>query len=209
MREIKRDANMNSRPPWKAISGLLTLLGAGILAAALFAGFMLYRYGPTGRYPLGNVLLAPKTLGALSLTDPDDSAVKNSKGKGSRLVFDRIEYVYWDKPQRLWHNVKVDWDNYQRFYDSIESEISILEPSKDIVKYFAAETPSRLMIMVKHEAANKQEPYITPLQVVEFAPGGDYYRVQLREHGSTTEWAYFHHAGIAEQASKLLIGSQP
>jgi hypothetical protein len=190
-----------SSTPWGEISRLLIVLLSGIAIAGLLSIFMIWNYGPTGQYQLSNVLLAPETLQSLSFSDAEVSGSKDVKNRSPRFVFDKVEYVYWDSPSKQWQQFTIDNATYVKFYQTIEKDMSIVDINLDIVNLFAAEAPSHLAILVKNEGNSN----VRPLQVLEIAPGGDYYRVELRGSHQGSDWAYFEHKNIAQLAEKQLI----
>lgn len=173
--------------PWTSIRNLLGVLFASVFSAVIFAIFMLHTYGPTGRYLLSSALLAPETLTELSAGAP-----KNKKN--DRFQFDRIEIAKWNAVNKQWGRSHLSIEDYGKLYAIIANDISIVDVSDGIVNEFSKPMPMRLSLFVKtSDAQGRSSTESKPLQVVEFAGKGDYYRVELRGEKSNGEWAYYSH----------------
>lgn len=185
----------------KQIRNLLGVLTAGVGAAIIFALFMLYFYGPTGRYYLKNVLLSPETINQLSYED-----TKTKKAGQIQFNFDKIEYTFWNSEKKEWKTVQVPLELYKQFYQSVQDESSILDVKEDVVNLFSKSNPSSLILSAK-TAINKtdlsKDP--KPFQRVQFVNAGDYFRVELREQNDVAGWAYFYHQNIYEKAGALFM----
>ncbi len=187
--------------PWGPIRNFLAVLFSGVFTAVIFALFMLYYYGPTGSYTLGNVLLSPETITKLSFEDSDQPG-RNSP----RYQYDHIEYANWNAENKQWQRVDVSPGDYQHFYESIAQEKSILEVPHEIVNLFYSIPPSKLTIFVRNQADNPTQKEISkPMQVAEFSNEGNYYRIELRSQEGSGGWAYFHRPKIREEAKALFF----
>jgi hypothetical protein len=178
---------MNS--PYKQIRNLLVILFAGISCAAIFAIFMIYFYGPSGRYQLQNVLLDPTVLSQIS---------------SKRYKVDRISYSYWSPPEKKWNSVSINTQNYQTFFDSIKNDRSLEQVPQEIVSLFGGTTSTDLTIYVIVEEGKSAKGTATAFQKVQFSNKG-FYRVELRGQTSNEMWAYFSHPDIDKMASELFL----
>lgn len=197
--ENQKNHTSQKNIPWAPIRHLLITLGSAVALAGVFAAFMLYYYGPTGRYLLSNALLSPETITSLSFGDPEAPGAR-----GERYAFDEIEYAHWDKSQKQWRHQRVNPSLYESFYHRIAGEKSLLEVPTEVIALFTQATPSRLTIWVKTESTKDSFLPGKPLQVVEFAAEGNYYRVELRGPEGRGGWAYFFHRGITQESLTML-----
>jgi hypothetical protein len=181
----------------KQIRTLLLVVGSGVTAALVLALFMLYYYNPSGTYLAGNVLLAPDS--ALNLRYIET----NHRTKdASRFVFAGIEFSFYDTVQKKWQRKKIEMDKYREFYAQVEGDRSLTDIDDNVRKSFTSRYPATLSLSIHLEndttAANNKE-----FSQAVFSEGSDYYRVQLRDQGSSEGWAYFYHPGIYSKIMKI------
>lgn len=174
----------------KQIRNLLAVLGASIAAAGIISSWMLYHYNPSGNYYAQNVLLAPQLIGNLTYQELDPKG-----GKKGRVLFENIEFKTPDGLKEQTYLVAPDL--YEKFYNEIAKEQSMNPVSEEAFSAFHQGRPSKLILKIQNNGAKET------LQEVHFAPTGDFYRVQLREQGEDTGWAYYYHPGILEKVTRL------
>jgi hypothetical protein len=181
--------NSSDIPAKIQIRNLLIVIGSGVIFAMALAAFMLGAYSPSGRYSAQNVLLAPETA-------------KIMKYEG--LVFDRVEYSIWDAKSKVWTKQEVSLPLYQEFYALVKSDESIQELPVEVKQLFDR-NPATLTLYVRSDVKQSRGQGHS-FQVLQFANGGDYYRVELRTGGANEEqqWAYFHHVGLADRFLTLV-----
>lgn len=174
----------------EAIRNLLAILGGGVLCAGLLAGWMIYKYNPSGSYVARNVLLAPKMMEGLSFKE----------GK-QKLEFEGIDYSYSDG-KRMQH-VNLPQNLYSRFYNNVESERSLTEVPERIIAGFNSPQTGKMVLRVKSDKGSQS------LQEIEFLPQGDYFRVRLRESAANERWVYYYHPQIVQEIERLLLEITP
>lgn len=172
----------------------------GIFVAFIIATYMVYNYGPTGRYLAQNVLLSPLYTEKLSYND-----VNPKTGGTTRFVFDRIEFAFYDAVQKQWRKIAIDSDHYQKFYDLVAGEQSLQELSSEIEALFSRSNGSTLTLTVKTESNAKLDGTTKVFQQVQFVNAGNYYRVQLHETNPSGRWAYFYHKGIYDAVQAMFF----
>lgn len=182
----------------KQIKNLLYVFVTAVVSALLLTAAMIYYYNPAGVYKAKNVLLTPENAFTLQYVEPE------TQQKG-RIVFDRLQFSYFDPVLKQQKIVAVPQAAYAKFFSMVEDDSSIIDPDNVIFNKFNEGYPSVLALKVRVEGSG------TPLAVqhtfaeIDFAAGGDYYRIQLRQQSAGVEWVYFHHPGIYQQFFNLLL----
>lgn len=181
------------------IRNLLLVLGSGFLGACLFGLFMLYRYGPSGQYLVKDALLSPKLTQELNYNDT------NSKTGGQdRFTFDKMEFAYFDAVSKQWKKTTVPLAKYQKWYEELSGNESILNPPDNVKNLFSQGYPATLTLYVKTESNAAWQALTKPFQEVQFVNGGDYYRIELREQNPMGKWVYFNSPGIYQKTIEQL-----
>lgn len=180
----------------KQVKRLLWVLGSGIGAAVLLSLFFLNYYNPSGSYLAKNVLLTPENAFALSFSEPGPKAKTSN-----RYVFDHVEFSYYDWNEKKHKAVPVKQEDYADFYALVSSEKSLIEANEEIQHLFNQGHSPVLTIRIR-DGGNGLERTFSEIAFVE---GGDYYRVQLRQHGTGTGWIYFYHPGIYQKIFKFFV----
>lgn len=181
------------------IGKLLTIIISAIAFACVFAVFMVYFYGPTGRYYVKNALISPELVEDLSYND------KNTKTGGTSLfTFEDMVFSYYDKNSQQWQKLSIDQASYAKLYQKISDEKSLTEVSEDILSVFNRTPPASLVISVSTESQASWQKMSKNFQEVQFANQGDYFRIQLHEQNSTDAWVYFFYPKIYDEALKIL-----
>lgn len=193
---------MNNNAPaqssaYKQIRNLLIVIFAGIGAAGYFAFMMINHYGPSGKYLVSNILLAPETLPLLNYKE-----VNPATGKMTNLVFNGLEFAYWQPKLRNWQRMSISQNAYQQLYRAIQNDTS-LDDTANISDLFYTAPPATLTISV-HAADDNRNTNSKNFQAVQFAAEGNYFRIELHEQQNSTNWAYFSHAAIYKEAMQLL-----
>lgn len=176
----------------KDIRNLLVVLGAGVGAAVCAALWMLAAYGPAGTYVARNVLLSPQTLQSLVKQE-----VK--KGAKSTLIFEGIDFAYYDRAKKRIDRVAVAPEVYSQFYALVADEKSLDEVPVQVVASFS-QAPSTLTLRLRTEGHERMN------QEIDFLGEGDYYRVQLNQHEKGDVWATFYHPQISTKVFELFKG---
>lgn len=177
------------------IKAFLLVFGSGIFAAFLLCLGLLYYYNPSGSYLAKNTLLDPAAMETWHFNQTVERGKDNSP-----FILNGIEFSYYDSQAKRWKNIPVDQTKYGRFYQLTSNDKSIDDLPDDIKSSFGQGHPSSLTLKTKRESSsNVADPFIK----VDFSENGDFYRIQLRQHGQGQGWAYFHHQGIFKQATHL------
>ncbi len=177
----------------KEVRNLLLVMGSAVACALALALWMLYQYNPTGRYLAKNVLLSPQIMSQISYPETDPKT-----GATLRYVFDSFEFSYFDTAKKTWSHSTVKPEAYREFYQAVAEDVSILPISEEMRALFSKTPPTTLLVHMHQGGATDGK--IT-FQEVDFAPGGDFYRIQLRVEAET--WAYFFHPGIERYAKAV------
>lgn len=181
----------------KQIRALLYVVVSGIIAATVLSLSMLYYYNPSGSYLAKNVLLTPDLAFA---SKAPEAGTKVKKG----IAFDHIDFTYYDPLAKTTKIVKVDQEQYSRFYDLVKDEISINDADEAVQSRFNLGHPAALTLKlsVNNEGTSKGVENI--FSEVDFADNSDYFRVKLRQQGSAASYAYFYFPGIYQKAINIL-----
>jgi hypothetical protein len=182
----------------RRIEALLIILGSGVSLAFALALFMLYYYNPSGSYLAKNVLLAPDSALAIRYGESNQRT-----GRITHFVYDGAEFSYYDLLEKKWKRLLIDSKKYAEFYQRVGEDLSLSEVSDEIRGSFNALYPSTLSINIHAENDSSKSSKVFSQAV--FAEGSDYYRVQLRDDGSSEGWAYFYHPGIYQQVFKIFV----
>lgn len=181
----------------KEIRNLVLVISGGVACAMAIALFMLYFYSPSGRYYAKNVLLAPEIVNQISYPE------KNPKtGVVVRYSFDSFAFASYDPDKKEWRRSNVKPDVYREFYDAVSEDLSIEPITDELRQLFRQSHPTTFTVKMQQGSGNEKVTF----QEVDFAPGQDYYRVQLRSQASgdvSEGWAYFFHPGIERYARAL------
>jgi len=183
----------------KQIQALVFVVGSGVAAALLLALFMLYYYNPSGMYQAGNVLLAPDSASTLRYIE-SNHGTRDAK----RFVFGGIEFSYYDTIQKKWQRKDVDMNKYNEFYALVEGDKSLTDVDENVRRAFTSRYPATLSLTIHPENDTTAANNKVFSQAV-FSEGSDYYRVQLRDQGSSEGWAYFYHPGIFNNIIKTFV----
>jgi hypothetical protein len=190
-----------SQSPKSEIRSLFLVVFSGIVCAFLLSLLLLYYYGPSGRYALRNILLSPNLIQNLSYQD------LNPKTKKVGLfIFEKIEFSYYDGAVKKWLSVPVLKETYEKFYSSINRDVSLIDVHPQIQELFYEGNLSQLSIKAITDSSNQKQITSEIFQEVHFTKKGDHYRVRLREQSRTSDnWAYFYHEGIGQEVMKLFL----
>lgn len=164
----------------RQIRNLLAVLSIAVVAAAGVSAWMLYHYNPSGRYLAEDILLAPQLIGTASMD------------KKGNIVFKGVQYISADNQE-----LSVSQDSYNAFYNAIGKERSLQPIPEEASKAFASGKIPLLVLKIQRNGT------VETFQEVQFAPQGDYYRVQLRVAGDEGDWVYYHRKGVKEEVEKI------
>jgi hypothetical protein len=181
----------------KQIRSLLLILSCGVASAFIIALGLLYYYNPSGIYLAKNVLIAPENALNMAFNHAD------TKKDGRRLVFDAIEFSYFDPDLRQSRHHAIDMKKYEEFYALISDDKSLVDTTDEVKRFFIKGHPANLKLKVRtdREASKAVTPDV--FLEVTFADNGDFYRIQLREQGKGEGWAYFYHPDIHRKVLNL------
>lgn len=182
---------MNENRKNRDIRNLLFVLTAGVGGAGLLAALFLYYYNPSGQYLASYTMLDPKIMEEIDYQDHHPV-----QGKKVHFFFDHIEFSYLDSHHTPKKNSHVSLEDYQKFYDRVASEKSLLNIRQQVQDLFS-QSPSSLLTIVMRTNAGAHDETTKIFQVVQFVPE-DYFRVQLHAKNEG-EWAYFYQKGIYTQ----------
>ncbi len=188
--EVK-DQSSKAQEIWN----LLLVIGGGGALALLVAVFFIVYYGPSGLYQAKFTVISPDVLNEMHYED-----INPGTGAKTQFVFDKIEFLYFDRASNKWNKALVSKDKYRQFYQVISNDTSLSEVSSIVTDQFNVGRPASLSTIVKAEGrteATKQ------FQEVVFASEGDIYRVSLHENTGGNSWAYFRHSGIYQKAIEI------
>ncbi|WP_068466404.1 hypothetical protein [Candidatus Protochlamydia phocaeensis] len=180
----------------KELKRILFLLSAAIICAGLLTVFMLYFYGPTGRYLAGNSILTPLTLSQINLRDKHPQT-----GQNVRFIFDKNEFSYFDRKLGKRHQLVIPSDEYEQFYHLVSSDKSLENVTAEIERAFNSAHPTLLTTNLRIDVSGFA-PGSKIVQIIQFAEN-DYFRVQLHGDGQGMEWAYFYHSGLYQTIMAL------
>lgn len=166
----------------KEIFQLLGVIFGAVGLAVVVAAFMLYSYGPTGRYLAQNVLLDPALLPKLSFQEG-----------GDRFIFDHIEIAYYEPSSQNFVKTPLDLDQYRKIYALVGTDRSMREPSDEVKGEFNRQKLVRLLVVVKP----KGDAMETPFQTVDFA--------SIRRRGNTGTSRKTYPRSASKQRANLRI----
>lgn len=159
------------------------VVGAGLAAAFLITWFFISNYGPTGSYVLENVLVSPEVLKQLNYNDWNEKISEQD-----RFIFDKIMYK----------GKEIDLESYRKIYQLLKKDIS----QSDVGGF--SEDSNHLVIYVKTESPSVWQFISKPFQQVQFAKGGNGYRVLLHEDNQGPHWVEFFHEKVREKVEQVL-----
>ncbi len=170
------------------IGALLAVIASAITCAFLAAVFMVVYYGPSGTYQLKNVLLSPELADTLN---------------ESPIIFERLEFSHWDASRKQSKMQEVNLSQYKKFFELVQRDQSLETTFPEVAEAFYRSHPASLTLFVR-TAANPHA-LIKPFQIVQFAEGKDYFRVELHVEtvNENSRWAYFYHADIENQVKDI------
>lgn len=180
----------------RQIRNLLAVFISGIACAFLLSVFLVYNYGPSGKYIVRNALISPDLVTILSYNDTNVHT-----GGMSRFVYNGLEFSYYDSKAKQQKIIQLDPDQYNKLYQSIISDSSILEAPSDVTALFSKD-PAALAIKVRTESHAPWQDETKDFQRVEFV--NDFYRIKLHEEKSADQWVYFKHPGIYQEVLNII-----
>lgn len=175
----------------KEIKILLSVLVAGLVAGVLMVFFMLYHYNPTGSYLAKNVFLDPENAYSLRYTEPGTKDKQDN-----RYAFEGVYYTHFDRELKKRETIPVAKAKYAQLYNLIANDQSIKEPTSYIEGLFNPSHSAALLLKVHPVGEDASKGAESIFSRIDFAFGGDYYRIRLRQSVPGNEWAYFYHPNI-------------
>lgn len=177
------------------IKQVLAILLSGVLCAGLFSAFMIYRYGPSGRYVAGNTILSPYVMKKVNYKDKHPAT-----GKGVSFVFNGIEFSYFDNIEKRQHTWKLNPETYEKFYIRIAAQESLKDISESVKNQFSQSSATLIILMQTDEGSSQSATQV--FQLIQFTDD-DYFRVQLRKDADAGEWAYFYQPNIYQEVLRF------
>ncbi len=178
---------------------LIVVLLSAVGCAFFVTGGALYLYSPSGQYVVEDALLSPEIAPTLSYNDTN---VKT--GSDSRFIFNGIQFLYPDEKEQK--RIDVSLRTYERFYEIIRHDKSLLNPEPAVLNLFQGEMAS-LLIYVRTESHAEWQDETKLFESVNFSHEGNHYRIKLHEEKTPLEWVYFYHPDIYKKV--LSIVTQP
>jgi hypothetical protein len=181
------------------IRNLLLIIFSAVACGFALAGYMLYYYGPTGKYVVKNALLSPDVIESLSANSGQKS------GGNTRFILDKIEFSFYNSSKREEQKVSLKPETYAKLYHLLSNDTSLIEVPEETMSLFYRSSPASLILTVRSENKVSAEESSKVFQEVQFASQGDYFRIELRSQNSLTDkWAYFYHPHVYQEALKIL-----
>ncbi len=196
-------------PARKELRNLLLLLGVSILVAITIVAFLVIRFGPGSSLVVRNILLSPESIELLTAASPSKEA--------------SIQFWRFEPKTKLAARSSVSLALYQNLFNKIAEDKSLSDVSSEDQNQFSGYRVSRLVITVPPQGVSPVTKTITFTQEVHFLLGSDLYRVELNDPAlnqpsnpsflnpsgsSKSNWAYFRHPHIEEEATRLLLGGR-
>jgi hypothetical protein len=183
-----------SKESKQQIRSLLIVLFASGACAFFFMMVLLKFYSPKGEYVGRNVLLDPALITHLT---KNSTQANNSP---SQFAIDHVEYSFYNAKERKWETYDVATAEYQKFYNLVSKDVSISEPTDEIINIFAKGPLATVVVIVR--GGNEKKSSI-PFQEINFVNNSDFYRIELRASAEVGKWAYFHHPQIYEKVHHM------
>lgn len=182
--------------PASSVKSLLLLMTCSVACALAIAYFSVQQFGPSGNYEVKNALITPYLL-----ENMDYNAPETGTGAEVRYVFDELIYSFYEASSHKWISQTLSMQDYRNFYDIISSDIST--PGYSFETLFNGANASKLTVKVRPAEGNTGSEVF---QEVEFAPEGNFYRIELREElNPQGKWAYYNHPGITKKINTLFV----
>ncbi len=189
-------ASMRKR---QEIVKLLLLFGFSMALALFLTVFLIYNYGPSGRYLVSSALLAPDLTSTLAYNDT------NKKTGGlTRYISDGIELSFYNPKTKEIEHLQIDLKTYRHIYGLIDDDESVQELTEQMIQQFSAsQGVATLAIKVRTESHADWIDETKDFQTVEFAR--DFFRIRLHEEKNPNIWVYFAHSQILQQVMRVAI----
>lgn len=168
------------------IRNIILVLASAMAFGVIFCLYMIYTYGPSGRYNISNALLDPIVAQEMHYQDASN-----------RFALSGFQFSYFDRAQKRLIRVPVDLKAYAEFYQFIADEKSLHEVTPSMTALFDQPDVATLVILVH---GGNEERVFQSLQLV---PGRDLFRIQLHQQDKDIQWVYFSHPGVYEKAIGL------
>lgn len=182
----------NTKSSAKAqIVTLLSVIATAVAFAFGGAAMMLTHKDTKATFQLDEVLLSPQTL--IELAKP-------------KQLTDHFDYRGIVGSGQNYERKPFEMGAYKKFYQLVEGDISLEVVPQDVKNLFTSQLPARITLSLGKVNGNANLE-ASPLQTVEFAREGDYYRVQLLQGPIKSEdnWGYFFHPGLRSLLHKLFV----
>lgn len=174
---------------------LIAVLVSGVIAAVLVTLFFVGVFGPSGRYALTSVLLAPDILQQLNYNDMNPKT-----GAMDRFVFDEIQIQWYvPKPEKTTLSIA----QFKQLYMAIVYDKNLASVNPTIERAFLPNPAATISLMVRTESNAEWQKATKDFQQIQVALAGGYYRILLHEESSSPQWVYFHNDDLLRELSEI------
>lgn len=178
---------------------MMIVLGTAVFCALLIASAFIFYYGPSGNYAARDTLLDPSVIGQINYRDKQANGNRNLQ-----LVFDKIEFSYFNKTLGKMDRNLVSFDRYEKFYTLVSKDVSVSEVPAMIQTLFDKTYPTLLTIQMRaKEGSIKTNQLFQEVQFIE----ENYFRVQLKTSETKPEWAYYYHPNLYHEIINLFTAA--
>ncbi|QLH35388.1 MAG: hypothetical protein HWD61_03870 [Parachlamydiaceae bacterium] len=125
------------------------------------------------------------------------------KSKNDSPLLDKIEFSFQEAETHKTFHLPIDKNKYALFYTTVVNDKSLTEVPTEITAAFNQTPYASLTIMVQNQNYKNASDKNQLFQELQLLYKGDYYRLKLRD-ATGTNWIYFYHPRIYENALTLL-----
>jgi hypothetical protein len=184
--KVKMDHHEQRHSARHDIRNIIFVLGSAMAFGVVLCLYMIYTYGPSGRYNISNALLDPKVAQQMNYQDGS-----------TRFALSGFQFSHFDIAQKRLIRLPVDFNAYAEFYQFIADKKSLNEVTPAMISLFDQPDMATLVILVH---GGNEEKVFQSLQLV---PGAGLFRIQLHQQDKAIQWVYFSHPGVYEKAIGL------
>lgn len=170
------------------------MMVAAIMVAICVFSLMAWKVKTLGTYEIKSLLISPKAIETMKEYHPipDKEA----------YVFNRVEFEILDAQGGHWLRRTIPVEHYVHFYEAVVANRSVSDLSKEALKQFEERLLGRLIVTLRPKSlppgTEGAEKNLIVFQEVQFASGGNLFRVSIKEkEGDPEKWAYFENSQIS------------